>query len=322
MFYGGEALKKKKVTIKDVAKLSGTSPMTVSRVINNHPNVSEETKKRVLNAIEKLGYRPDADARAIRTGKTNRIGIIVSDIRNPFYSEMVGHIEDVANEKKMFITFSDTSRDVDTEKRVFEEMIHMGVDALIIAPEGFEIEHLSRYADRTFILSFGVHLPDLPIAEVWIDEEAGARQAGEYLKSRGVKKVELLMGNPRKFTTLARISGFMKGFGRIERLRHFRVEYGETYRYVKEVEELPEAFFCYNDLMAAGVIKALKEKGITPGKDVLVMGYDDAYIADILELTTVKIPIRKMVEIAFEMIEKNKKEKIRVEPQLMVRKTA
>jgi len=315
-------VKRKRITIKDVARLSGTSPMTVSRVINNHPNVSEETRLRVLSAIAKLGYKPDTDARAIRTGKTNRIGIIVSDIRNPFYSEMVGHIEDVANEKGMFITFSDTSRDVDTEKRVFEEMMHMGVDALIIAPEGFETEHLARYADRSFLLSFGVHLPEVPIAEVWIDEEAGARQVGEYLKKLGVNNVELLMGNPRKFTTLARISGFMSGFGRIEHLKHFKVEYIQTYQYVRQLEDFPEAFFCYNDIMAAGVIKALKERGVIPGTDVLVVGYDDAYIADILGLTTVRIPIRKMVEMAFEMIESGNKKKWRVEPQFVVRQTA
>ena len=309
-------------TLKDVAKLAGTSVMTVSRVINGKSGVSDATKKKVEDAIFKLGYSPHMDARALRLGVTNRIGIVVSDIRNPFYAELVAFIEDLAKESNFTIIVSDTSRRLDVEKKVIRDLIHVGIDSLIIAPEGFEISHLEKYSKMVPIYSFGVHIPNIDIGEVWIDEEYGGELIGKYLKSKGIGKVHLIMGNPRKFTTRGRIEGFRKGFERIENIDYIKVEWANAYKIGKEMKPLPDAFFCYNDLIAAGVIKALNERKIKVGRDVLVIGYDDTYLAEVLEITTLKIPIVPMITTLFDLLKKNDTKKMKFKPELSIRQTA
>ncbi len=313
---------KKRPTLKDVAILAGTSAMTVSRVINNRPGISEATRKRVQDAVLKLGYKPHPDARSLRIGITRRIGVIVSDIRNPFYSEVVAHIEDFARDDGFTIVVSDTSRRLDVEKITLEELIHVGVDFIIIAPEGFETSHLETYSKMVDMYSFGVHLPNIGLGEVWIDEEQGGRLAGEYLKSKGVKRAHLIMGNPHKFPTIGRIEGFRKGFGKIEDIDYIKVELKEGYKIGKNIKNLPDAFFCYNDFIASGLIKGLRERKIMVGEEVLVIGYDNTYLSEILGLTTIKIPIHSMISTLFKLIEEGKKEKIKFSPELIIRQTA
>ena len=309
-------------TLKDVAKLADTSVMTVSRVINNRPGVNISTKQKVKDAILKLGYKPHMDARALRLGITGRIGIIVSDIRNPFYSELTAFAEDLARENNLTIIVSDTSRRLDIEKKAIEELVNVGVDAIIIAPEGFENSHLKKYNKMTPIYSFGVHIPDVDLGEAWIDEEYGGEIAGKYLKSKNLKKVHLIMGNPRKFTTRGRIKGFKKGFGHIEGLSHIEVEWLKAYQIGKEMKNLPDAFFCYNDLIASGVIKALNERGVRVKEDISVISYDDTYLSELLGITTLKIPIVPMITTLFSLFKNNKITKIKFKPELVIRNTA
>ncbi|OAA29460.1 transcriptional regulator [Kosmotoga arenicorallina S304] len=314
----------KRPTLKDVAQKAGTSLMTVSRVVNNRPGVSDETKAKIMKAIEELGYRPHSDARSLRVGKTGRIGVVVSDIRNPFYAEMVGDIEDLAEKTGMTVIVTDTERKLQQEQRALETLYNSGVDSIIIAPEGYSVEHLESYKKKGInIVSFGVHCPEGNFSEVWIDEIEGARKVGKYLLKRGVKRVVLIMGNPRKFTTSGRTEGFIQGFGKVpDYILHLPVNWQSSYNAVIEMKKLPEAFFCYNDLMALGVIKALREKGAVPGKDVAVVGYDDVFFAEISALTTVRIDKSKMVNTAFTLALSDNVEKIKFVPKLILRKSA
>jgi len=314
----------KRPTLKDVARKAGTSLMTVSRVFNNKPGVSEETKARITKAIEELGYKPHSDARSLRVGKTCRIGVVVSDIRNPFYAEMVGDIEDLAEKVGMTVIVTDTERKLKQEQRALEALYNSGVDSIIIAPEGYNVEHLEAYKKNGInIVSFGVHCPEGHFSEVWIDEITGAKKVGAYFANKGIEKAILVMGNPRKFTTRGRTEGFIQGFGKDpNRILHLPVNWQSAYKAVIKLDKLPEAFFCYNDIMALGVIKALREKGAIPGEDVAVVGYDDVFFAELSALTTVRIDKTRMVNTAFSLALSDVVEKIKFVPELILRKSA
>ena len=315
----------KRATLREVAQKAGTSMMTVSRVINSRDSVSDETKCKVLSAIQELGYEPHKDARILRGGKTGRIGIVVSDIRNPFYSQVVGDLEDLAEENNMAVIVSDTSKRLDQEKKALKSLLDIKVDAIVVAPEGYESSHLiDVISSGTDVVSFGVHFEHDLISEVSIDEIAGAAKAGSYLRSAGISDVVLIMGNPRKFTTRGRMEGFLRGFGdvRQERVLYLEVDWKASYGTVKELPKLPEAFFCYNDMMAMGVIRAIEERGAEVGKDVKVIGYDDVYMAEIAGITTLRIPIRSMVEEAFKTILSEDVRKRVFTPEFILRKSA
>ncbi|MFO7882471.1 MAG: LacI family DNA-binding transcriptional regulator [Kosmotogaceae bacterium] len=315
-----------RVTLKDVAEKAGTSMMTVSRAINGKPGVGKETQEKIMKIIDELGYRPHADARALRSGKTGRIGVVVSDIRNPFYAELVGDLEDLAEVKGYSIIVTDTGRKLEQEKKAVADLTESGVDSIIIAPEGYSVEHLvDTNESGTTVVIFGVHCKNPSLSEVWIDEIEGSKQAGAYFKNKGIKNVVLVMGNPRKFTTRGRVKGFKKGFGNSvnkEDIFYHPVDWKTAYNTTKKLKKLPEAFFCYNDLMAMGVIKALNERGVITGKDVLVIGYDDVFFAELAGLTTLRIPREKMVNKAFEMTLNGEQKKERYVPKLIMRNSA
>ncbi|KUK68152.1 MAG: Transcriptional regulator [Mesotoga infera] len=315
----------KRATLREVAQKAGTSMMTVSRVINSRDSVSDETRERVLRAIKELGYEPHKDARILRGGKAGRIGIVVSDIRNPFYSQVVGDLEDLAEENNMAVIVSDTSKRLDQEKKAIKSLLDIKVDAIVVAPEGYESAHLiDVISSGTEVVSFGVHFENEEISEVSIDEISGASKAGAYLRSAGISDAVMIMGNPRKFTTRGRMKGFRKGFGEVpeDKILYCEVDWKASCRRVMELHKLPEAFFCYNDMMALGVMKALEERGVKLGSEVRVIGYDDVYMAEIAGITTLRIPIRSMVEEAFKTILGEDVRKIVFTPEFIQRKSA
>ncbi len=320
-----------KITLKDIANEAGVSQMTVSRVLNDKPDVNPATRKNIKAIVERLGYIPNANARALKGAKTNRIGVVVSDIRNPFYSELVGELEDIAGYKGLSVIVSDTNKKLETELTAIRLMELNSVDYLIIAPEGYKTEHLDQLQKRGMnFLSFGVHFEDKDYPEVWTDDYEGGKIVGNYLAGIGSKKPLLIMGNPRKTNTIDRETGFIAGFeesggnASAIKLEHLKVNTDTCEAYLEsELKERTfDSIFCYNDLMAMGALSACRKLGIIPGKDIKIVGYDDVFYANILGLTTVKIPIKKMLETSVDLIINDKREKIEFKPELIIRETA
>ncbi len=320
-----------KITLKDIAREAGVSQMTVSRVLNERPDVNPVTRKNIKAIVERLGYIPDANARALKGAKTNRIGVVVSDIRNPFYSELVGELEDIAGNKGLSVIVSDTNKKLETELTAIRMMELNSVDYLIIAPEGYRTDHLDQLQKKGMkFLSFGVHFEDKDYPEVWTDDYEGGRAVGMYLGSLGLKKPLLLMGNPRKTNTIDRETGFIAGFEEVGgnpsdiRLEHLKVNTDTCEAFLEEdlKERSFDSIFCYNDLMAMGVFSAFRKLGITAGKDIPLIGYDDVFYAKILGLTTVRIPIDKMLQESVDIIINDKKTKVEFKPELIIRETA
>jgi len=202
-----------KVTLKDIAKKAKVSVMTVSRVINDKPDVNEKTRGKILKILEETGYIPNSSARVLKGGKSNRIGVVVSDIKNPFYSEMVGELEDIAGSKGMSVVIADTNKRLEGEEAAINSLLSTFVDFLILSPEGYKTDHLDDLRKKGVdFYSFGVHFPKKDYPEVWIDDENGGEQAGAYFATLGVSRPLLIMGNPKKTTTISRTKGFQTGF--------------------------------------------------------------------------------------------------------------
>ena len=177
----------KRITLKDIAKKVGVSQMTVSRVLNNRPDVNPLTRDRIQEMVREMGYVPNTNARALKGAKTNRIGIVVSDIRNPFYSELVGDLEDIAGEYGLSVIVTDTNKKLETEVTAIRLMELNSVDYMILAPEGYKTEHLDLLQERGFeFLSFGVHFEDKNYPEVYTDDYEGGKSVGSYFAELGV----------------------------------------------------------------------------------------------------------------------------------------
>lgn len=319
------------VTLKDVAKKAKVSVMTVSRVINNKPDVNVDTKNRILKILKDMGYIPNSTARVLKGADSNRIGVVVSDIKNPFYSEMVGELEDIAGTKGLSVVMADTNKRMEGEVAAINSLISTYVDFLIIAPEGYKTNHLDELKKRGIsFFSFGVHFPQKDYTEVWIDDENGGGQVGEYFAKIGVSKPLLIMGNPKKTTTLSRTRGFQAGYerngGRKENVDivNLEVDWKSSERFVVEnfKSKKYDSIFCYNDLMALGAMRGLGKIGMTVGKNLPLIGYDDVSIAEIVGLTTVKIPVSEMLKSLFELIAGGKEGKVKFIPDLIFRETA
>ena len=320
-----EDIRLKRVTLREVAERASTSMMTVSRVINGIPGVSQNTREKVLKAIRELGYLPNRDARSLRSGKTGRLGVLVFDIRNPFYAEAVGEIEDLANDQGLTVIVTDTNRSHQKEEKALRLLEETGVDSVVVAPEGYEFTHLERSSSSgQKVVSFGVHFPEAELDEVRIDDHEGGKKAGEHLRKLGIGEVALIMDNPRKAATVGRTEGFLEGFGRADSARIFNLslDWRVAYQTVKNLETIPEAFFCHNDMMAIGVMRALRERKVRIGDDVLVIGFDDVFFAEAADLSTLRIPIGDMVHSTFEILAGQKSGKLRYVPELILRGSA
>ncbi len=322
---------KRRVTLKDIAKKAGVSQMTVSRVLNDRPDVKPLTRERVKSIVDEYGYIPNTNARALKGAKTNRIGVIVSDIRNPFYSELVGELEDMAGDKGLSVLVADTNKKLESEFTAIKIMDINSVDYMIIAPEGYKTDHLDRLRMRGMkFLSFGMHFPEKLYPEVWIDDYEGGKSVGKYLGNLGVKKPLLIMGNPSKSVTILRESGFIEGYESsggspdVIQTEHLQVSahFSENYFFEKFQTLDFDSVFCYNDLMAMGALSAFRKLKIKPGRDLPLVGYDDVFYSRVFGLTTVHIPIKEMLEKAIEFIITGKEAKARFVPELTIRETA
>lgn len=317
-----------RATLKDIAKKARVSVMTVSRALNEKPDVRSETRLEIMRIARDMGYVPNASARILKGAETKRIGVVVSDIRNPFYSQMVGELEDISDTHGYTVVVADTNRRLSGEVSAIESLMATTVDCLIVAPEGYKTSHLDDWIVKGMnFLSFGVHFPNKRYTEVWIDEIEGGAQVGSLFVRLGVSKPLLIMGNPLKYTTKGRIQGFIEGYGKeqIEKIHteFLEVDWSVSQQFIRDhfSQNQWDGIFCYNDLMAMGAIQGLWSLGIHPGKDIPVVGYDDVPFAEMMGITTMQIPIREMVKKALEMIEQKERKQVKYIPKLILRES-
>jgi DNA-binding LacI/PurR family transcriptional regulator len=265
----------------DVAKRAGVSHQTVSRVLNNHPNVSPQTRADVMAAIRDLGYRRNAAARTLVTGRTNTIGVVSFDTSLYGPASMLHGIERAADPEYSVAIASLRAFDQQSLLEAVERFLGQGVEGVIvIAPETAAIAALSAVAADTPLVAVGC-LPSLPLPSVAIDNRAGAARATQHLLDLGHETVQHVAGPETWFDAQQRIAGWratLKAAGAAEpELVRGDWSARSGYEAGYQLAEMTgvTAVLCANDQMALGLLRALAEKGRKVPADVSVVGFDD-----------------------------------------------
>lgn len=288
--------------IKDVALEAGVSTATVSHVINQTKFVTEETRHKVLNAIEKLNFYPNAHARTLASGRSNIIGLLISDISNPFFPELVKSIEAEAFEQgfniMLFNTNYDAGRAADYVRRLIELKV-AGVALMTAELEPALIDELARKEVRVVFNDLGIVSEYM--SNIVLDYSAGIDEAVRHLVSLGHKRIAHISGSSRIRSGVIRRDAFIEAINRYlpqnkENLifeGDFRFESGRSAaNEILNLDELPTAIVVANDMMALGAMQELKSNGIKIPQDISIVGFDDIAFASLADppLTTVCSP--------------------------------
>lgn len=297
-------MKPKLPTMYDVAKRAGVSQPTVSRVLNQNDTsvpISDETRQRVLEAVEALGYRPNVVARSLRTQRTQMIALLIADISNGFYHPLVRAVQDIAREHDFEVLISSSDHRYENEKHFCEIVSRRSVDGVIMVPYHLTSEDLGRFLheNKAPITVLGEHIDHENIDVVYVNDERACYEATRWMiTERGYTRFGFvgveddLPPGPRRFR------GFLRSLHEhgLELEPRFLVKGDFTMeggaRVVQKLvnlDELPRALFVLNDLMAIGVILALQEAGYRVPEDIAVMGFDNIPEAAIVRpaLTTI-----------------------------------
>jgi LacI family transcriptional regulator len=295
----------------DVGRAAGVSATTVSLILNGRDaKISAETRTRVLEAIEELGYRPNRAAQGLRLGKTSTIGFLTDEIAiQPFSGPMIAGIHDLTWEQRSLLLMVNTTRNPTRLKAAVEDLIDRQVDGLIFAAMGTRQVEFPPVPEHLPALLVNAFTTDGRLPSILPDELAGGRAAIEHVLSLGHRRVTFVAGRAAAWATKMRERGYLEGLESAgldpskNPVLHgnYRIDSGyELTMQVMQRRHRPTALLLGNDQMAAGAYLALARLGLSIPDDVSVVGYDDESLAADLApaLTTVRIPFYEMGRLA------------------------
>ena len=308
----------KRPTQADVARLAGVSRATVSYVINNRTDgnvrISEETRRRVLDAVEELGYQPNRLARSLRRGHTHIIGMIVPDSTNPFFAEVARGVEDTSFEQGYSVILCNSDGNLDKEVFYTNVLAERRVDGILFVAAGISTEQIrDLQARRMPVVVVDREIPDVAVDSVLTDNARGGELATRYLMDLGHRCIGCIAGPSDVTPSAERVTGYRQaldesGIPVDEALivkGDFQYESGyQAAHQLLAVDDPPTAIFACNDLMAVGAISAAVEVGRRVPADLSVIGFDDVGLASFANppLTTVVQPKYEMGVIAATML--------------------
>ena len=328
---------KKRATIKDVAALAGVSAATVSRALDDRPEISSETKERVRSACAQLGYVPNAAARGLAGHATHTIGLVLPDISNPYFSGMATAIEQTAAEHGYRVFLSNSLRKEDRELRVMENLVARQVDGILVNPVSPEsqLRHREVLGGLPCVY-LGANHDESP-SYVMADNETGAYAAARYLIRLGHRDILFLGGRTTSRTREQRIRGFRRALAEAglegrELPAPPNVTLMRQWSYETALEllkgPLPDAIFAYSDMTALKVLEAAEERGVRIPEDLSMVGYDNIAFGALhrIHLTTVSQHKYQQGQIAVErLLEKINGSRAHtediLEPELIIRST-
>lgn len=302
-------------TIRDVARLAGVSTATVSRVINSADSVRQETRDKVLIAMEKCNYKYNALARGFVTKKSNTIGLIVPTISNSVFAESTLGVQDYADQKNIKVILGNSYYNYSQEENLVKVLRESQVDGLIITTTNLKGAILKSLADENFpfVLLFST-IKSGPFSAVGIDNYRGGYLATEHLISLGHKRICMVAGN---FSMTDR--SFHRWHGYKGCLRDNKIPYDknllvqtdyslsggrDSIQMLLNLPSPPTAVFCSNDYIALGAMKGAREMGLTLPEDLSIVGFDDMQTASYMvpALTTIRQPAYEMGRRATELL--------------------
>ncbi len=297
--------KLKKITISEIAKMANVSKSTVSRAINGSSRVSDETRKKVMSLMRAYDFVPDTRARTLSSRKTNTIALVLPGVSGPYYGEIINGVEEILMKNNYFILFMGCEDD-ESRKRYLNAIEGKRVDGAIILDWQLSPTRLKR-VDMPLVL-IDSDLTSESISSISIDNASGSYDMANHLiKTHGYTDICFVTGPAESYDSNQRLSGFMRAVKESDlKIGENRIINGdftfESGRKVAEkiLDNLPQVIFASNDEMALGVMEGLKENGVIPGKDVFIVGFDDALWTKFIDppLTTVRQPIKEIGRIS------------------------
>ncbi len=292
-----------KSTIKDIAKMARVSPTAVSMALNGRPGVSEKTREKIRKIAKDIGYYPNYVAKTLIGKRSQSIGLIVSNIADPFYTELASGVEKRANEKGYALILCNTNWSLEAERRFIDVLRARGVDGIILATVEKGDTCVQTLVEDRFPFVLVNRLPMVPslankLDYVVQDNFSGGYLGVEHLYRLGHDRIAIIGGDLNTSTGLSKADGARKAmndFGLkidsrlVVDCEYIRKKAYETARDLLAMKNYPTAFFCHDDNMALGAREAILEKGLRIPEDIALMGFDNIDTASLtgIDLTTI-----------------------------------
>jgi DNA-binding LacI/PurR family transcriptional regulator len=314
-------LRQQEISIADIARIAGVSHTTVSRALRQSPLISLDTRERIQRLAEEMGYTPNAIAQSLQTRRTSMIGLVVTSIDDPFLSDVVKGVEEVARVAGLSVILSATHNDPDQEMAVIETFHRRRVDGILVASSRITSKYRKRLEHirvPTVIINSQAESQDDLLHWVAVDDRAGAQIAVEHLLQLGHRSVGYLGVNCRPRSNQLRLQGYQ------DALAAGGMSYQDGWMVIapgKEASDeedvaagqtlLPQllnsgctAVFCYNDMVAIGALIAAQQRGVAVPQQLSVVGFDDIRMASYVTppLTTIRQPKVELGHLATEVM--------------------
>ena len=302
------------ISIRDVAKRAGVSIATVSRAVNGITSVDPELAKRVWKAVEEVGYVPNPQARALVSGRSRILGLIVSEITNPFFPELVQEFENLAVAQGYEVMIGSTNYDPERTEMLIRRMLQRSVDGVAVMTFGIEENLVQKLVESEFPLVFvdaGPKLPNIRVLKVNYAE--GIRETVQHLAALGHRSIAFITGPLRLRSAIARRDAFLNAMAElglkvppahIAESDHTMEGGMAAIERLVSAEPLPTAVACSNDMTAIGVLHGLYRTTLKVPSDISVVGFDDIHLAQFMlpPLTTVQMSCRLLATAAVQAL--------------------
>lgn len=295
---------KKTLTMKDIAKLAGVSQPTVSRVVNGNPTVDPEVRARVEKIILDEGFKPNSSAKTLRSSSSKIIGVILFDLSNYYYLEMIRYVEKAARENGYTVIILNSGGDKTLEKEHILNLQARNVDGIIIAPVAKENLEFLKKQNENFVI-VDCSLPNYPC--VYTSLLQGAKIATEHLYNLNHRKIGFIGADKKNIKLLG-----IKEFFSEKSLKFSNEWFIETdvtnsnldnlSSKLNSLKDFPTAFITSNDVIALNLIKELGKKGLSIPEDISILSFDDTIISTALNITSIRHPVDLMMENAIDYL--------------------
>ena len=302
------------MTSRDLARICGVSIGTVDRALNHRPGIREETKQRILTISRDIGYRPHLVARSLRTGRTMTVGIVVYDLDNRFFAQLVNAVERCAKDSEYFLYLTLSNHDPSSERICLEHLAGLNVDGILIVPTGKGYEYLRFIKNlHTPVVTIGNMIsPSIPF--VGIQDREAMKRAVAFMAQKGYRRIVYVSpplsyrGKENIYEVEERLEGFKEGAREndmdtvVLREKHFRDSLANALR----SGHARTAIMCTSDIYALQSLEHVSSWGMRVPQDVGLIGFDDIDILKYVKpaLTTISYPIQEIARQAFTLLKR------------------
>lgn len=282
-----------RIRLQDVAERAGVSIKTVSNVVNGKGTITPHTRAKVEDALTQLRYRPNVAARHLRRGNSGMVAVALPELTQPYFAELASELVRAAKARQLTVLLNQTDGQAESERAISDGIDMPLMDGLILSPLAVSAEDLRHRRDDTPLVLLGEHIGDeAPFPHVAIDNRAAAQAATEHLVALGRRRIAAIGAKDPRVgdatpaeTAMLRLEGYRRALELagmpvlpelVATVRDFhRADGAVAMQELLALPEPPDAVFCFNDLLALGALRALRDRGLDAPSDVAVIGIDD-----------------------------------------------